>query len=126
MKKTMWKILGVVVCGGLCAATAMAGDQPSATAHQAKATEANTMRTTWPPETLAGKIMMVDPAQRLVVVKGPDGVPFDMVVTPATRIESGNQRLALKDLNQDQQKNVSVRFIPARAGDIARTIQITG
>ena len=69
---------------------------------------------------------MVDPAQNLLVVKGPDGVPFDMVVRHSTRIESGGQRLMLNQLSTDQGRNVSVRFIPERSGDVARTIRIGG
>jgi hypothetical protein len=37
------------------------------------------MRSAWPPETLSGKISMVDPDRKLVVVETPDGIPFDMV-----------------------------------------------
>ncbi|HTQ53262.1 MAG TPA: hypothetical protein VMI94_02315 [Bryobacteraceae bacterium] len=82
-------------------------------------------KTAWPAETLSGKIMMVKPAQDLAVVKGPDGVPFDMIVTHRTRIEAGNQKLTLADLQADTSRNVSVRFVPQRRGDVARSIQVT-
>jgi len=62
----------------------------------------------------------------MLVVEGPGGVPFDLVVTPATRIRSGERSLALKDLSSDTQSPVSVRFVPERRGDVARTIQVTG
>ena len=67
---------------------------------------------------------MVDPAANLVVVKGPGGVPFDMRVTPITRITSAGERVTLKDLQQDQKKNVSVKFVPKDSGDIARSVQL--
>jgi hypothetical protein len=126
MRKMMWNVLGVLTCTCLIAATATASEKPTATGHRTNAMEIRATRGTWPPETLAGKIMMVDPAKNLVIVKGPDGVPFDMVVTPSTRITSGDHdRLALKDLKLDNLKSVSVRFIPERAGDVARSIQVT-
>jgi len=81
---------------------------------------------TWPPETLSGKIMMVDPNQKLVVVETADGVPFDLVVTRRTRILSGNQALSLGDLRQDVNKGVSIRFTPEGRGDVAVSIQING
>jgi len=114
--RTMWSSLSLVVCAFMLTATVTAAEKSKATAE----------RTAWPPETLAGQIMMVVPAKNLVIVKGPDGVPFDMRVTPATHIESGNHTIALKDLNQDAQKSVTVRYVPERAGDIARTIKVTG
>ncbi|HTX34520.1 MAG TPA: hypothetical protein VME43_05845 [Bryobacteraceae bacterium] len=83
-------------------------------------------RTAWPPETLSGKITMVDPSQKLVVVQTSDGTPFDMMVTPKTRIESGNQAVSFQDLNGDMNKNVSVRFVPESRGDVARSINIGG
>jgi len=83
-------------------------------------------RNAWPAETLSGKITMVDPAQNLVVVQTPDGVPFDMVLTPRTLIDSGNQRVTMKDLSGDINQNVSVRFVPERRGDVARSIEIGG
>jgi hypothetical protein len=80
----------------------------------------------WPPETLSGKISMVDPGEKLVVVQTPDGVSFDMVVTGTTRIKSGDRTVPLNDLQQDVNKTVSVRFTPERRGDVARSIEIGG
>ncbi len=117
--KTIRNVLGVVACAWLAAAVAAAGEKPTAAG--------KAIRNAWPPETLSGKIMMVDSARNLLIMNGPDGVPFDMVVTPSTRITLGDQhKLALKDLSQDVQKNVSVQFKPERSGDIARSIQVTG
>lgn len=114
--KTMWSSLSLVAGVFMLTATVTAAEKSKTAAE----------RTAWPPETLTGQIMMVVPAKNLVIVKGPDGVPFDLRVTPATHIESGDHKIALKDLNQDAQKSVSVRYVPERAGDIARTIKVTG
>jgi hypothetical protein len=90
-----------------------------------KTTKTAAVSNAWPAETLSGKIIMVNPAQNLVVVQTPDGVPFDMDVTANTRIKAGDRPIALKDLTQDVNKPVSVRFVPERRGDVARSIKIS-
>ena len=80
----------------------------------------------WPAETLTGTVMMVEANRNLVVVEGADRVPFDLRVTPSTHIRSGNKSLRLQDLTSDQNKPVSVTFVPTGAGDVARVIRITG
>jgi hypothetical protein len=47
-----------------------------------------------------------------------------MVVTPNTRIKSGDQSLSLQDLQNDTNRSVSVHFVPERRGDVARSIQL--
>ena len=49
-----------------------------------------------------------------------------MTITPMTHIWSGNRKVTLEDLEQYQDKQVSVRFVPARRGDVAESIRITG
>jgi hypothetical protein len=93
---------------------AMAADKPAA------------LRNAWPAETLSGKVDLVEPGQRVLVVEGPDKVPYDIVVTPRTRIKADGRTVALKDLTQYQNKDVTVRFVPEGRGDIARRIDITG
>jgi len=80
----------------------------------------------WPSESISGTIMIVKPSENLVVVQTSDGVPFDMVITPRTRIQSGDQSVTLNNLSQDINKNISVRFTPEGRGDVARSIQVTG
>ena len=77
-------------------------------------------------EAISGTITMVLPDRNLVVVKTADGAMFDMDVNTRTRIESGGHSVALKDLKQDMNDNVSVKFKAEHRGDIARTIQING
>jgi hypothetical protein len=69
---------------------------------------------------------MADPKEDLVVVTGPDGVPFDMAITPRTHIWSGSRKLSLEKLEQYRNRQVSVRFVPERRGDVAESIRITG
>ena len=124
MNRTFLGMLGVVACSFLLAIPLQAANPvPAKTPHNAIAAS---RENTWPAEALSGTIMTVDPAQRLVIIQTADGVPFDMVVTRSTRIEAGARELTLDQLKSDTNRNVSVRFVPERSGDIARTIQING
>jgi hypothetical protein len=114
------------VCALLLAIPLTAANKPAAAKMKKSGTTTVAMRSAWPPETLSGKIAMVDPNRKLAVVKTPDGVTYDMVVTAKTRIESGAQAVALKDLTLDLNKPVSVKFTPERRGDVARSIRIAG
>jgi hypothetical protein len=90
-----------------------------------KTTKNTAVPNAWPAESLSGKIIMVNPAQNLVVVQTPDGVPFDMDVTAKTHIKAGDRAIGLKDMTQDINKPVSVQFVPERRGDVARSIRIS-
>ena len=87
-------------------------------------TSRKTTRAAWRPETLSGKISMVDPARRLVVIQDSNGVPFDMVVKRSTQIKSANGTLKLTDLNSDMNRDASIKFVPERRGDVAETIRV--
>jgi len=126
MTKIAWNSLGAALCVCLLTTVAAAANKPAESSQNVKAKAENSMRSAWPPETLSGKIIMVDPAEKLVVVKAADGIPFDLRVTPSTRITAAGQKLSFKELSPDVKKDVSVRFIPERAGDVARSIQVTG
>jgi len=125
MKHHLLQVLGVVACALLPAIPMAAAGQSAAPAHKAPAS-AKTVRTAWPPETITGKILKVDPAQKLLILQDHSGVTFDMRVTRSTRIQSGDQKLVLDKLASDTNKTVSVKFIPERFGDIARSVRITG
>jgi hypothetical protein len=111
-----------VACA-LPAAPAFAVDKPNPAVRKAAAKSA-AVPNAWPPETMAGKITMVEPDRKLLVVVSPDGVPYDVVVTGATRITSGNQSVTLKGLEQYRNKNVTIKFVPERRGDVAESIRI--
>jgi len=113
-------MLKLSVLAALAAASLFALALPALAANKSKPAAA------WAPQTLSGKIMMVDPAARLVVVQDSSGTPFDLMVTPRTRIEQGSRQLTLKDLAGDTNQGASVRFIPERKGDVARSIDMQG
>lgn len=79
----------------------------------------------WRTETLSGKITMVDPALKLIVVQDSTGVPFDIKVSGSTHIKSATGMLNLSDLNSDLNRNASVKFVPESRGDIAKTIDVS-
>jgi hypothetical protein len=76
----------------------------------------------WAAQNLKGSVSMVDPKMDLVVVRDSAGVPFDIKITPSTRIEAGATREQLSQLAPNQ--SVSVHFVPEGRGDVARTIQV--
>lgn len=115
MKKVTASILAGAAAALVCALPAVAADKPVATQE----------RGVWPAETISGTIGTVEASQKIVVVRSAK-VPFDMVVTPRTRITAGDHKITLEDLSKYQNKNVSVRFIPEGRGDIAQSIQING
>jgi hypothetical protein len=124
MKTGMLITLVAVAWMALLTVPADAADQKSAA--QTQKTSAKIASSAWPAESLSGTIVTVDPAKRLVIVKDASGVPFDMVVNRSTRIMSGNRELKLGDLTSDANRKASVKFVPERGGDVARSIQITG
>jgi len=126
MKALTTLTLAGAACALVLAIPASAADKT--TPAQAKTANSKTavMRTAWPAETVTGKLSLVDANHKLLVVKSTDGIPFDMLVTPRTRIHAGNQAVTLKDLVRDQDKNVSIKFVPERRGDVAESIRITG
>lgn len=78
------------------------------------------------PESLSGKIQMVVVDQNLVVVDGPNNVPYDLIVTPKTVIMIGSQRGTLESLSSRVGETVSVGFVPQRKGNYATRIEVTG
>src|SRR5579872_2605683 len=75
-----------------------AADKPNTDTHK----NATTVQNAWPAESLSGSIAMVQPDEKLRVVKDANGVPFDLRITPKTRIMAGNQKVTLDKLSQDQ------------------------
>lgn len=78
-----------------------------------------------PAESLTGSIMMINAEKKILVIKSAAGVPYTFVVTPSTRITAQNQRLKLADLASRQDQRVTVRFVPTRRGNLARSVEVT-
>jgi hypothetical protein len=123
MKQLITSILAGAACALLSVMSAGAADKPLATS---TAAHSAAMRTTWPTESLSGTLSMVDRKDDLLVVKGPEGVPFDLTITPKTNIWSGDRKVSLETLEHYRNKQVSIRFVPERRGDVAESIRITG
>jgi len=77
-----------------------------------------------PAETLTGKILMVVPDKDLLIVESDRGVPYNFVIRRSTRITAGGERLKLADLQNRVGEKVSVRFVPTRNGNIARSVEV--
>lgn len=76
-------------------------------------------------ESLSGTIQMVVPDQNLLVVNGPNGVPYDLKVSPKTVIVVGDKAGTLTALSGLTGKAVSVGFVPQRDGDMATRIEVS-
>jgi hypothetical protein len=61
--------------------------------------------------------------QRLIVLKGDSGVPYNFRVTSATKIEIRGKKVSFEDLDTMTNANMSVTFIPTRQGNVAREIR---
>lgn len=112
--------LSLAACGMLVAGP------PAAAVKAARTPARAAIRAAWPAETLSGRIDQIVPGSHEIVVKDTSGVPFDFVVPHGTRIMNGDQAVTLKDLQQDRNQSVSVRFVPESRGDVARSIRIGG
>ena len=76
-------------------------------------------------ETLSGSITSFDRVHRLLIVKASTGVTYNFVVRASARITSGTQRVKSEDLASQANKQASVKFVPTRRGNIARSIDIS-
>jgi hypothetical protein len=77
-------------------------------------------------ETLSGTLTTVDADKKIVVVSGSNGVPYDFMVSGATRIKVGGNKAKLADLSGDTSKQATVTFMAEKKrGNMARTIEVT-
>jgi hypothetical protein len=118
--RRMWLAIGISMILGVPSIWAATKTAPGASNANAGSEHSAAQR--WAPQNLNGTISMVDPKMNLVVVRDSSGVPFDIKVTPSTRIDSGTAREELSQLAPQQ--SVSVHYVPAANGDIARTIDV--
>ena len=77
-------------------------------------------------ESLSGSVQMVVADQNLVVISGPNGVPYDLKITPKTVIVVGDHSATLETLAGQIGKPVSAGFVPQRNGNFATRIEISG
>jgi hypothetical protein len=122
MRKITLPALAAAALALMLASPGIAADKPVKTNHTPMKTAVT--RGAWTSQTLSGTLTIVDPVKKLVVIQTTDGVPYDLYLTQATRIRSGNQSISLRDLNQDINQNVSVKLVPERHGDIATSIRV--
>jgi hypothetical protein len=129
MRKQMLTWLTVLLFVLLGAVSLAAQDQQAAPAESAKPEKMampakHAMMAA--PETLSGTISMVDADKKIVVVTGSDGVPYDFMVSKATKIMVGGNKAMLNDLSGQTSKQASVTFMAEkRKGNIAKSIEVT-
>jgi len=77
-------------------------------------------------ESLSGTVQMVVADQNLLVVNGPNGVPYDLKITPKTVIVVGDKAGTIESLGGAIGKQVSVGFVPRRDGNFATRVEVAG
>ena len=123
MKEARIPILAAAFCTLLSAAPVASSSPAQNTSADQKSHAA---RNIWAAENTSGKIISVTPEKKLVVAKRRDGVTFNMLVTPKSQLKVGSRTVALKDLAQYKDKDVSVEFIPEHKGDVVQWLHIAG
>ncbi|MGB9605892.1 MAG: hypothetical protein ACPL88_08450 [Bryobacteraceae bacterium] len=121
MKTLSFRILPLLA---LCAVLFVCMPGPIVAQQEAAKKEPAPSGALGPVETLSGAIMMVEVDKRILIVKGAAGVPYSFVITPATKITAEKQRLKLADLASRVDQRVTVRFVPTRKGNIARSVEL--
>jgi hypothetical protein len=98
---------------------------PAAQASKAKATSAKTAEkaSAAKAETLTGTISIVQADKKLVVVNDSSGVPFNFKVA-GTRIMINGKKAKLEDLSSETNKQATVKFVPLRSGNVAKSIEV--
>lgn len=122
MSRTIVALCGSIAIGAFVGTVAEA--KTTASTKQTEKTQKEEIHSSWPAEYLPGKIAMVDPQKRLLVVKDSSGVPFDFIVGRSTRIESGGRSMKLPELASLQNDSVSIKYVPERKGDVAESIEL--
>jgi hypothetical protein len=77
-------------------------------------------------ESMSGTIQMVVADENLLVISGPNGVPYDLKITPKTVIVVGDKAGTLETLSGQIGKQVAVGFVPQRDGNFATRIEVAG
>jgi hypothetical protein len=77
-----------------------------------------------PAEVLSGTIALLDTQQKLLAIRTSAGVTYSFSITPSTRIMSGSQRIDLAQLAASEHKPATVKFVPTRNGNVAKSIDI--
>jgi hypothetical protein len=75
-------------------------------------------------ETLAGKITQVDMEHKLLIVQTSNGVTYNFVVAPSTRILAGTHHIKAADLATKGNSPATIKFVPTHHGNIAKSIAI--
>jgi hypothetical protein len=76
-------------------------------------------------ESLSGSVQMVAADQDLLVVKGPNDVPYDLKVTPKTLVVVGEKKGTIQSLADQVGEHVIVAFTPQRDGNFATRVEVT-
>jgi hypothetical protein len=109
--------------------TKKAASKAAAKSHAMEAAQAKVTgegKVLGPKETLSGTISTVDKTEKLIVIRGSNGVPYTFRVVRATRITIAGKKATLDELVEQVNKEASVQFVPKTEGNFAQSIEVTG
>ncbi|HYM07009.1 MAG TPA: hypothetical protein VEU11_10655 [Terriglobales bacterium] len=125
MRKTIVSLLASIFLCALAGTTSVIAKQPAEQKpEKAVAGEKKAKATAAKPETIIGSVVMVVKEEKLLVLEGTGGVPYNFKVTPATQIKVGEKKGNFDDLAGLINKRASVKFVPVREGNLAQSIEI--
>lgn len=123
-------VLIVIGCLGAGIAAAAAPQAPTPADDTAKTESAagkkSPTRAFGRAETLTGTVAMVGGTTKVIVLMGPNGVPYTFVVTPATKISVGGQKASFDMLASQVTRTATVTFVPHANGNVVRSLEIAG
>lgn len=130
MRHTTWRMSWIGIIGVILFSLSAAAQthKPAAkrSGEQTRVTERATSAGFGVAESLTGRIAMVLPEQKLLIVSGPNEVPYDFKITDRTVIVFEGARKTLEDLKNAVGKSVSVGFVPERDGNYAHRVEVSG
>ena len=88
----------------------------------------NTRMSMWDsfkPETLMGKISIIEPGKKAVFLSAANGVSYQFLVTPKTRIQVAGAKTTIAQLADQANEHATVVFVARPQGDFAHSITVS-
>jgi ABC-type amino acid transport substrate-binding protein len=126
MKKLLFLILSGLVLSFIAVSSTLAqeAEKPEEAPAKKKAAAEKPKAELAKAETISGTLRMVAADKKIVVLTDSAGTPFDFKVTGVTRIKVAGKKAKLDELASQTNKAASVKFLPTRSGNVARSIEI--
>jgi hypothetical protein len=108
--------------------TVLGAVQVASARENTKSKSENTGMSMWDsfkPETLKGKISIIEPGKKAVFLSAANGVSYQFLVTPKTRIQVAGAKTTIAQLADQANEHATVVFVARPQGDFARSITVS-